>query len=367
MDALILSCGTGGGHDSAARAMREALERRGHRATLLNPYALIGPKVEQGVNRAYISLVQKATPAFGLAYAAGEAVRRLPLPSPVYAANSLATEPMAEYLRQHPCDVAVMTHLFPAEIFTWLERHGAPVPKWMLIATDYVCIPFMEECDCDAFVIPAEVLRGNFEARGIPRERIHPLGIPVSSAFSAPISKSEARLALGLDADEPIILVSGGSIGVGQIERILSYLMEEAGQARLIVICGNNDALRRRLSERWGERAQIIGTTDRMALYMRAADLVMTKPGGLSSTEAAVTGVPLMHLPAIPGCEPYNVRFFMEHGMSVPIRATRKSVREALALIASPEAREAMVACQRDTMPRDAADSIARLAERLAE
>ena len=172
MDALILSCGTGGGHNSAGKAVLEELERRGHHVTMLNPYTLKSEKLSSGIDQTYISTVQHAPDAFGAVYKIGDLYRRLPFRSPVYFVNHAMDSVMQEYFAEHHTDIVLMPHLFPAEIMTNMKLHGMQIPKTMFIATDYVCIPFTEETQCDAYVIPAADLAEDFSGRGIPAEKL---------------------------------------------------------------------------------------------------------------------------------------------------------------------------------------------------
>ena len=118
-------------------------------------------------------------------------------------------------------------------------------------------------------------------------------------------------------------LVAGGSIGAGKIQQLLDLMreaLEEVEQA--VVICGRNKKLEKKLRKRYDgyKNISIIGSTDQMATYMRACDVLYSKPGGLSSTEAAVIGIPLIHLTPIPGCETRNRIFFRKHGMCLAPR-----------------------------------------------
>ena len=183
MDALILSCGTGGGHNSAGRAIQEELCARGHRVRMLNPYTLQSDALAGRIDRLYVRTAQRAPRAFGAIYRAGELYRKLPLRSPVYYANRGMLGAMEDYLRENRFDIIIMPHLFPAEILTNMKRRGLKVPKTMFVATDYCCIPFTEETDCDAYVIPSADLRQEYAVRGIPEERLYPLGIPVGRSF----------------------------------------------------------------------------------------------------------------------------------------------------------------------------------------
>ena len=364
MNVLILSCGTGGGHNSAAFALQEEMQRRGNAVTLMNPLDLRGGKLAQRVDNAYIDLAQAAPGGFGAVYAIGNAYRHLPWRSPVYFANGYAADALQAYLGQHPTDVILMTHLFPAEMVTYLKNHGHSLPPTVFVATDYTCIPFTEECRCDAVVTPSPMLTMEFVSRGIPQEHVYPLGIPVREAFRSGLTKKQAREALGLNPKGRYLLVSGGSIGAGKLEKTINLLcsMVEGTDFRLIVICGSNADLCRHLESKYGSRLLLLGKTDRMAEYLRACDLYFTKPGGLSTTEAAVMEVPLALLPPIPGCETRNRLFYTQTGMAIQADAAPRALDTVLALLNQPERLEHMRLCQRSIIPKDAAQRICDLA-----
>lgn len=361
MDALILSCGTGGGHNAAAEALRQALESRGDRAVVMDPYSLRSDRTVRLVSGAYVSLAQRAPRLFGAVYALGELYRKLPWRSPVYFINRKAAKAMEDYLAGHHFDVVLMPHLFPAEILTKLKAQGVALPKTVFVATDYTCIPFTEETDCDAYVIPHPGLLEEFESRGIPKEKLHPLGIPVRREFCREISQAEARKALGLEASATYFLVAGGSMGAGVLKRSVRELYGQygGGDVRLIVICGTNRRLYHSLERRYGHAVTLLRSTEEMDLYLRACDLYLTKPGGLSITEGAVAGVPLAVLHPIPGCESHNAQFFTSRRLAL--------AREELGEPGDPGLWADMTRRQKEEIPRHAAQHICDLAHRLAE
>lgn len=355
MEVLILSCGTGGGHNAAAEALREECERRGDRAVLMDPYALRSDRTVRLVSGTYVSLVQKTPRLFGAVYSLGELVRKLPWRSPVYFVNRKAARAMELFLSQNHFDAVLMPHLFPAEIMTCLKNRGVPLPKTVFVATDYACIPFTEETDCDAYVIPHPDLLPEFQRRGIPPEKLYPLGIPVRRAFRREVTRADARKALGLDLQETYLLVSGGSMGAGVLKRAVRELSRQFGTtARLIVICGTNRRLYRALAKKYGGSITLLQTTDKMALYLSACDLYLTKPGGLSTTEAAVVGLPLVALHPIPGCETKNAKFFTSHQFAVSLSQIRSGV--------DPDLWGYMARQQRENIPPDSAERICDLA-----
>lgn len=402
MDALILSCGTGGGHNSAGKAVMEELKQRNHHVTMMNPYTLCSEGLAEKIDRLYISTASKAPGAFGVIYNAGEMYRKLPFRSPVYHVNQRMVSAMQAYLEEHHYDVVIMPHLFPAEIMTNMKRHGLKIPRTMFIATDYCCIPFTEETECDAYVIPSAELEEDFSGRGIPADRLYPYGIPVDSGFASERKQRRESVGTGsraekenadgcaweiksgesetgesetgdsAEGDKRYMLISGGSMGAGKIEKLIGMLLEHMAREEqrrnmgIIVICGNNQELYRKLKQKYGRQIVVVGHTDYMAEYLRVSSLYITKPGGLSSTEAAVCGVPLVHMPPIPGCETYNVRYFRDHNMSVACDVTEEGAERILSLLEQPELCRQMTDCQHKYIRKDAAVRICDLAERLA-
>ncbi len=368
MNVLILSCGTGGGHNSACFAMEQALTRRGHSVKILNPYTLKSSELAETVNQAYVSLVQKLPSAFGAVYHIGDVYRKLPGPSPVYRINRRMAPFLGEYMAAESFDAVLCTHLFPAEILTCMKKSGTDVPPVYFIATDYVCIPFTEETDCDHYIIPAEDLKEDFCRRGIPEDRICPLGIPVDARYSENGSRATLRETLGFAPDTKYILLAGGSVGAGHIDQMVSLLTERyAGErVKLIVVSGNNRSLYEKLSDRAGENCILLEFTEHMAEYMKACDLFISKPGGLSSTEAAVSGTPLIHIAPIPGCETFNMEYFQRRGMSIKVDQPRTQLIGACDMLLETEAGERMREKQRAALPPRASDAICSLLEQNA-
>ncbi len=368
MDALILTCGTGGGHNAAAFALAQELERGGHNAAVLNPYALNSAKREKLIDNAYISLVQNAPKLFGFIYRLGDIYRHFPWRSPVYLLNRKAADNLKAHLDSSGCDIIITTHPFPAEIVTNMRNHNIPAPPILFVATDYTCIPFVEETECDGYVIPHESLTDEFAGRGISRDKLYPLGIPVKAEFTGNISKTRARTLLGIDENRRLLVVSGGSIGAGPLEKVIALLLKHIDSGyRIAVICGDNDKLYERLKKRFGMSVRLLHKTPHMELWVKACDFFLTKPGGLSSTEAAVAGVPLIHLPPIPGCETKNAEFFSSRGMSVTMADRKDDVQAVLAMMNDTLFWNGVVAKQHECIPSDAASQICKLAEKLVK
>lgn len=336
--------------------------------TMLDPYSLISDGLANGIGGLYIKLVQKLPRVFGLVYALGNLYRRLPFRSPVYFVNKKPAAALEQYLNAHPADVIVMPHLYPAEIITHLKNQGKHCPLSVFIATDYTCIPFTEETNCDYYVIPHPDSVEEFASWGIPKEKLLPCGIPVGTAFTdmAGISREEAKRQLGLDPQYAYYLLAGGSVGAGGLCRLsdrLDSCIRKTNNAKMIIICGNNERQYEKLKNRYADRAVVLQSTDRMALYLRASELYLTKPGGLSSTEAAVTNVPLIMTGGIPGCETRNRRFFWKRGMCFRLR-TNMQLHIQISHLRNERARRKMLAAQASEINRHAREDICDFLER---
>lgn len=345
------------------------MKRRGHSVEMLNPYTLQSQQLANRINNSYTRTVQKMPGVFGGVYVLGQFYRKLPFRSPVYFVNHGMVSVMQDYFEKHHFDIVISSHLFPAEIITNMKNCGLSVPKTIFVATDYTCIPFTEETECDAYVIPSASLAESYEEREIPGEKLYPIGIPVHRSFSEAESREEARRRLGLDPDKKYILITGGSMGGGKIGKTIETFingMQSAGQTELIIVCGSNQELYEKLKNAEYPGVTVIGYTDDMAGYLKSVDIFVTKPGGLSSTEAAVCGVPILHTAAIPGCETYNARYFNEYGMSESCETPEEALQKALMLLNDEHARMSMVLSQEKNIEPFAAEKICELAENMS-
>ena len=368
MKVLILSCNTGEGHNYAGRALKECIESHHDTADMLDIMMLASPRVSKLVGNSYVNIVRHAPRLFQCLYKLGGLVSSARHHSPVYYANALLAKKLTRYLDTHHYDVIVTPHLFPAQTLTYIKKKNLLSQKVVAVETDYTCIPFWEETDCDYYIIPHYELIDEFTAKGIPRERLKPYGIPVRPAFSDQSDRQKARVRCGIPTHAQVYLIMSGSMGFGKVHLLAHELvsrLENGEQA--VIICGNNKKRMRslRLQFHKNPNVHIIGFTRHVAEYMAAADVLFTKPGGLSSTEAAVRRVPLVHTDPIPGCETKNRAFFVSRGMSVT-GAHQKELAEAGISLACDDARQiAMRDAQRKNSHPQAGTSITHLLEKL--
>ena len=369
MKVLILSCKTGGGHDAAGMALKEELESRGHEGVLFDYLVLAGQKVSETVGDVYVNTVKKTPHVFGAVYSLGMAVSRLTRKSPVYYVNSKMAKYLGPYLEKENFDAIVMPHLYPAETITYMKRKGMELPLTLAVMTDYTCIPFWEETDCDYYIAPHRELVEQCVRRGIPEEKLIPLGIPVGEKFLKKADKKKARSFLELPREGRMYLLMGGSMGAGDLEKLTKELVARLTEGEfLAVICGNNRKVFQRMKKKYQDRGEVylVGKTRQMDMYMKACDIIYTKPGGLTSTEAAVSRIPIIHTAPIPGCETANRRFFVKHGMSAAPRTIEGQVKKGRELLDNPARAEEMQKAQREHISGQTARRIAEFIEEKA-
>ena len=370
MKVLILSCNTGGGHNAAGAAIAQALEKRGHTAVLTDFLSLAGEKVSKAVCGTYIGMVKNVPLVFGVTYGMGRAVsnadRALGVRSPVYIACAQVADKLKDYLDQNDFDAVIAPHTFPALALTELSKRGERCPLTVAVATDYTCTPFFEEEDCDYTMIPGKACIDEFKRRGFDEKKLVPLGIPVSADFLVRKGKEQCRDELGLSKNKKIVLIMGGSMGAGHIGLLLKFLLVGTGDdVQFAVICGSNKRLFRSLSHKFlGEKKiKIVGHTDKVARYMEACDLFYTKPGGITSTEGTVMGVPMVHMKPIPGCESRNRRLFVKNGMSISARSVLFQALRGIGLLNDPQKCAEMIAAQKKKGASRSAEKIVEFLE----
>lgn len=358
---LLLSCSTGEGHNHCAAAVREELCRRGVACEFFDMLHLFGEpgplSFEKLLNR-----ISKNTPdLFGAMYRAGAMYSATGITSPVYLANLRHAGQLADFIREQGYDAVVCSHLFPMETLTYLRRRGRCAAKCYGVLSDYTCIPFLAETDLDGYFLPHADVKTECLAAGMPEEKLIVTGMPVSAAFGAGQDRAAARAALSLPPEAKIYLIMTGGIGCGDALTLCRTLRRVPDERVLLcVLPGRNEALRTAIEEEYRGEAGVtaIPFTDRVADYMRAADVLLSKAGGISSSEAAVCGVPLVHTMVIPGVETKNAAFFAAHGFSYFARNPDEAARFADRLVFDTAAAQRMRAATRAALPRNGAAAI---------
>lgn len=366
MKILLLSCSTGEGHNHCASAVRESLDARGHETEFLDMLRVFGEPGVLNIEKLLNTISSKSPDMFGLMYKAGEMYSSTNITSPVYLANIRHAGQLRELIEKRGYDAVVCSHLFPMETLTFLRRHDRLNVRCYGVLSDYACIPFLPETDLDGYFLPHADVSAECVAAGMDEAKLIVTGMPVASSFRAHPGKSEARAALGLPDGKKLYLIMTGGIGCGDAVSLCDSILRVPDEKTLIcVLAGKNQELLDALNEKYGGSGSVraLPFTDKVALYMSAADVLLSKAGGISSSEAAVFNIPLVHTMSIPGIETLNAEFFAAHGMSFHAENQSEAARFADRLIYDSDVCTRMLAAQRKAVPPTGAEQIAAYIE----
>lgn len=341
---IILSCSTGQGHNSCAQAVQDYFQLQNVPCEIREALDFVSPGFARFMSWGH-SFVYRHLPGlfqWGYQYSDNHP-GVLGRGSGVYSLLISGADRMGQYLADGGYDTVICTHVFAGMILSHaLRKHPLPV-QTAFIATDYTCYPCTELCEVDRYFIPCGELTETYVSRGIPRERIVPAGIPVRRSFWA--GSENAKEQLGLDPKRSHLLVMCGSMGCGPLVRILQqlrHLLPEEAEAT--VICGSNRRLYNKLSRlcQGDPRLHVVGYTQQVPLYMDASQLYLTKPGGISVTEAAAKHLPMAFVNAVAGCEQFNMDFFTHMGAALTASTPEALAQESVRVLQDCTARQRM-------------------------
>jgi processive 1,2-diacylglycerol beta-glucosyltransferase len=321
---LILSASAGAGHLRAAEALERAfiVKEAAREVRNVDVLQYTNKVFRHLYSKTYLDMVNKMPDVLGWLYDRLDKPwenerRRLAL-------DKLNTRPLVQMLTEYQPDLVVCTHFLPAEIISWLTAKERVSFPQAIVVTDFD-IHAMWLCHHYAqYFVPIEETRVHMIKLGIPEEKIQVTGIPIDPMFAQTKSKREMRFKYGLEPDTTTILVSAGGYGVGPVEHLLSALSEMERPAQVLALCGRNEELKERVTKLADELStnsrvaiKAIGFTTEMDELMSASDILLGKPGGLTTSEALAKGLVFVIVNPIPGQEERNSDHLLEEGVAI--------------------------------------------------
>jgi processive 1,2-diacylglycerol beta-glucosyltransferase len=236
-------------------------------------------------------------------------------------------------------DAVVSVHATPAAAMSTLAAEGRRLPPHTTVVTDFVAHSQWIARGIDRYCVAAEEVGHEFVARGIPRARVSVTGVPIRAEFARPVDGAAARAALGLRAEAPVVLAMAGSHGgVGRLPEVVRALGRRRVPMQAIVVAGRDAALEARLRRlATGTPIRVTGYVEDVRTLMAAADLLVTKAGGMTLAEALAAEVPLLLYGSLPGQERRNERFASRAGVALAARSSRDLARLLERALAEPE------------------------------
>jgi processive 1,2-diacylglycerol beta-glucosyltransferase len=322
---LLLSATSGAGHTRAAQALEKAFnELNGSVGEVrhLDTLQFTNRIFRHLYSKAYIEMVNKLPEVSGWIYDKLDKPwknerRRLAL-------DKLNTRPFVKLLREYKPDMIICTHFLPAEIVSWLKAKERIGSRQAIIITDFDVHAMWLCHHYEHYFVAIDEARAYLEALQIPRNKITVSGIPIDPIFSLQKDKLEMRRKHGLTPDRTTFLLSAGGFGVGSLGLLISSLVPLQHPAQIVAVCGRNEELKARVSELAKQintkttlKVKPIGFTNEMDELMAASDIVVGKPGGLTTSEALAKGLVMVVANPIPGQEERNSDHLIESGVAI--------------------------------------------------
>ncbi|HEV8068850.1 MAG TPA: glycosyltransferase [Planctomycetaceae bacterium] len=340
---LVLSASVGAGHLRAAQAVELALRQLDAEAVVKNVdvLELTNAAFRRVYAKAYLDLVNKAPHVLGYFYdlmdrpvSPRRTSDRLRL-----MAEKLNLRPFLRFLKSEPWDVIVNTHFLPAELIASLRKQGKLATPHLTVTTDFETHRLWVNQPCDHYFSATSEGAAYLRHWGVPAGDISVTGIPIHPVFSQPKDRAECLKRQGLAGDRPIIVQISGGFGVGPIEEIFRGILAIEVPVEVVVITGRNETAKHQLEaitapER--HRVTILGFTDQIDELMAVADLVVSKPGGLTTSEILARGAAMAVVNPIPGQESRNSDFLLEKGAAVKINNIATLAHKLTPLLEDP-------------------------------
>lgn len=319
----ILHATAGSGHKSAAMAIARALDGLAPDAqvravdTLVFASRFYRSTYAQGYN----AMAQRAPRLWGGLYWlwGQQRVNRSAGPARE-ALDRLALRGLVRVVERERPDAIVCTHFLPVEALYPIRGRGRLDVPLHVVITDFTAHPLWAYPHVDRYFVASEQVATELASHGVPRERIEVTGIPVDPRFAVSHDRAQLREQFGFATDQPLVLVMGGGGGVGPMSDLAEQLVTLPGAPQVLVLCGTNARLRRqveRVAPSYFGRLRAMGYTTKVDLLLEAADLVVSKAGGLTCAEALVKHTPLVVFRPTPGHEVANAHFLESGGAAV--------------------------------------------------
>lgn len=319
MKTLILSCNTGGGHNSSANGVREYFESKNESVEVVDALSFVSVKFSNFISKAH-SFLYKYTPNLNSALhtLAQKTEKKFTDNFLGYKMLSKGVNSLARKVIDGEFDTVICVHIFSVYMLTKaIKKYNLKV-KTAFINTDYSFTPGLQRSNFDAYFIPHPLLIGEFVSGGVNEDKIIACGIPVKQSFTKVENKNYAKSVYNINCDLKHVVISAGSIGCGPIKKVAVKLSKSDMQVFITVVCGNNVKLKKSLQKvaKKCKNLRVRGYVNDMPLLLSSADVYVTKAGGLSVTEALIKQVPMVIVNTVNGCEKGNVNFFVKGGMA---------------------------------------------------
>jgi len=365
---------------SAAKAIKEYLDSHGASADIIDALEYISPLLNKTVTEIYEYLAIKQPAIWKMMYKTSnnKVVNRL-----ILGTNSLISKKLLPLIDDYKPDVIITTHPFTTEMTSKLKASDKIDIPLICVMTDYAPHRTWINPKVDAYIVADEEMTTPMIQMDVPSDKIYPFGIPVDDVFFTKHNKKETLNQMQLNSNIPTILIMAGSCGFANVGKIYRKLQSIETDFQIIVITGKNKKLYQKMKYlvegkkryekikiltkisgktprlkhlklikkiknrnekniKYNKKTKIIYFTDEVDKYMWVSDLIITKPGGLTVSEALACNLPMALFDAIPGQEEENADFLVSNNMAVKIESNEDVTEIIKNLLLNPQKLDSM-------------------------
>lgn len=348
MKVLILTITAGQGHNSTAKAIASRLEEMGAECKVLDTLYYVNRVLGDTVSKGYL-LGIKAESAYRKAYRTLENRNANSYkPSMARLSNLAVKRKLRKFTDNYDPDVIVITHIFTGISIDMMKQLRQTRARTVGILTDFTFHPYWEEVLRFDYVVTAnELLNYRAEQKGFRQDQILPFGIPIDSKYEREYTREEAAAIIGIDPSVRTLLLMGGSMGHGHLDEMVRELDNYPGDMQILCVCGSNkagfervEAIKNSHTNKLKKKLVNFGFTDKVEILMSASDCIISKPGGLSTSEALAKRLPMIIVDPIPGVEDRNTEFLLNCGAAIAVTETAPLAEALYLMFGFPERRE---------------------------
>lgn len=321
MKALVLSVPTGQGHHQAAKAIYEYFDECADvECKVIDVFENVNPALAESIEKGYLISTMVTPRMYGTVYGLCERRDDTKFSKLGRLMKTILSKKLMHSIKDYKPDVIIATHVFAAIALSCIKRKYPFHAKTVAIITDFTIHPFWEDVDLDYYITASELLNFQAERKGYELSKVKPFGIPIRKKFAQKYPQAEARKMAGID-DIFTVMMMMGSMGYGEDTlNMVKSIDSMRDDLQIIVVCGNNKKLKRRLDKmNFCHKVYSMGFVDNVDVLMDSCDCIVTKPGGLSTSEALAKELPIIMLDPIPGQEDRNKEFMLNNGIALNI------------------------------------------------
>lgn len=322
------------GHHKATLAIEEAIKRLDPQRNIfnLNGFGYVSPFMDRFVHALYIHIIHRLPGIWEFLYDNPAIFKKIQ--GIKERVNELKQEKVKHLIEENQCRVVVCSQAFPCGIVAAYKKLHHSNISLIAVVTDFLPHTYWIYDEVDYYIVASQEAKTKLVDKGVAEHKILIFGIPIDPKFSAPSDKVKIAQELGITLDKPIILMMGGGRGIGPLKELIDAIDISPLDVRCVIVAGSNENLYQWLKKRHFEKPVVIFSfVDFVDRLMSLADVIITKPGGITTAEAISKQLPMMIMRPIPGQEQNNTDFLLRQGIAQKADSVEDAVTKLAALL----------------------------------